>query len=67
MSSVLDDPDADFVVLVNDDQQHCLWPASIAVPDGWLVAHGPADRAGCLDYVRENWTDIRPAKPRHGS
>jgi MbtH protein len=70
MSSLLDDPDLDYVVVVNDEQQHSLWPASIAVPRGWTVAHGPAGRDDCLGYVRENWTDIRPASvraARHGS
>lgn len=64
MSSLLDDPDGDFVVLVNDEQQYSLWPAPIAVPDGWIVAHGPAARADCLAYVRENWTDMRPVSAR---
>jgi MbtH protein len=64
MSSLLDDPDLEYVVVVNDEQQHSLWPASVAVPGGWTVAHGPAARADCLDYVRENWTDIRPVSSR---
>jgi MbtH protein len=70
MSSLLDDPDLDYVVVVNDEQQHSLWPGSVGVPDGWTVAHGPASRDDCLGYVRENWTDIRPASvraARHGS
>lgn len=64
MTSLLDDPDIDYVVVVNDEQQHSLWPAPVAVPEGWTVAHGPAARADCLGYVRENWTDIRPASVR---
>ena len=64
MSSLLDDPALDYLVLVNDESQHSLWPASVAVPAGWTIAHGPAARADCLGYVRENWTDIRPASTR---
>lgn len=64
MSSLLDDPDVDFVVVVNDEQQHSLWPAPVAVPEGWTVAHGPAVKADCLGYVRENWTDMRPVSAR---
>lgn len=30
-----DDPDATFLVLVNDEGQHSLWPAFADVPDGW--------------------------------
>ena len=64
MPSLLDDPEIDFVVVVNDEDQHGLWPAAIAVPAGWTVAHGPATRDDCLAHVRENWTDIRPLSAR---
>ena len=30
------------------------------VPPGWRVVFGGADRAACLDYVEQNWPDIRP-------
>jgi uncharacterized protein YbdZ (MbtH family) len=30
------------------------------VPAGWRVVCGEADRAACLDYIEQNWTDIRP-------
>ncbi|MEU4202655.1 MbtH family NRPS accessory protein [Streptomyces sp. NPDC045470] len=55
-----DPPDATFLVLVNQEFQHSLWPAPVTVPDGWDVVHeGP--RADCLDYVDRHWTDLRPA------
>jgi MbtH protein len=59
-----DDPDGTFVVLVNDEDQHSLWLASLAVPAGWRVVHGPDGRQACLDYVEANWTDIRPRSAR---
>jgi MbtH protein len=49
-----------FLILVNEEGQHSLWPSDINVPDGWHVAHGPAGRAECIDYVNANWTDLRP-------
>ncbi|MFD8689682.1 MbtH family protein [Streptomyces sp. NPDC059651] len=49
-----------FLVLVNDEGQHSLWPEFVEVPAGWHVAHGPAGRAECLDHVTEHWTDMRP-------
>jgi MbtH protein len=55
-----DDPDAMFLVLVNDEGQHSLWPEFAAVPDGWQVAHGKDTRAACVEYVEKNWTDMRP-------
>ncbi|NGO70811.1 MbtH family NRPS accessory protein [Streptomyces boncukensis] len=61
MSNPFENPDADYSVLVNDEGQHSLWPAFAEVPDGWTVAHGPAARQECLDYVETHWTDMRPA------
>lgn len=55
-----DDPDALFLVLVNDDGQHSLWPVHLDVPAGWTVALGESDRPTALRYVTENWTDLRP-------
>ncbi len=60
MTNPFDDEDGQFFVLVNDENQHSLWPTFIEVPAGWRVVHGAADRASCLDYVEENWTDMRP-------
>jgi uncharacterized protein YbdZ (MbtH family) len=59
-----DEPDGVFSVVVNDEQQHSLWPSKIPVPAGWQVAHGADTRAGCLDYIEKNWTDLRPLSAR---
>jgi len=59
-----DDEDGTFLVLVNDEEQHSLWPSFAAVPDGWRVALGESTRAAALEYVEANWTDIRPASLR---
>ena len=61
MSNPFDDENGVFLVLVNDENQHSLWPSFAEVPAGWTVAHGPADRTACLDYVENSWTDMRPA------
>lgn len=60
MSNPFDNPDGSFLVLVNDEDQHSLWPAFAEVPAGWRTVHGAADRASCVDYVNEHWTDLRP-------
>lgn len=60
MSNPFDDVDGRFLVLVNDEGQHSLWPEFADVPAGWTVAFGVADRAACIEYVNENWTDLRP-------
>jgi uncharacterized protein YbdZ (MbtH family) len=54
-----DDERGSFLVLVNDEAQHSLWPDFADVPAGWNVIYGKADRAACLDYVERNWPDIR--------
>ncbi|MFC6082758.1 MbtH family protein [Sphaerisporangium aureirubrum] len=58
--NAFDDPDGRFLVLVNDEGQHSLWPSFVKVPAGWSVAHPEDTREACLDYVNQNWTDMRP-------
>ncbi|MFE3517803.1 MbtH family protein [Streptomyces sp. NPDC059166] len=55
-----DDEDGRFLVLVNDEGQHSLWPSFAEVPGGWTVAFEEAGRAECLEYVETHWTDLRP-------
>lgn len=52
--------DARYFVLVNEENQHSLWPAFAEVPAGWAVVHGEDSRQACLDHINENWTDMRP-------
>jgi MbtH protein len=61
MTNPFEDNDGTYLVLVNDEGQHSLWPEFVAVPAGWTVAHGPAGRQDCLDHIEQNWTDMRPA------
>ena len=62
MSNPFEDPAAEYLALINEQDQYSLWPASIDVPAGWSVAHGPADREECLAHIEANWTDMRPAR-----
>jgi uncharacterized protein YbdZ (MbtH family) len=59
-----DDEDGSFFVLVNDEEQHSLWPVFAEVPAGWQVAYGEASRSACLEYIEQNWADIRPKSLR---
>ncbi|WP_034090673.1 MbtH family protein [Streptacidiphilus albus] len=61
MANPFEDADGTYLVLVNEENQHSLWPAFAEVPAGWTVAHGPDGRQACLDHVEANWTDMRPA------
>lgn len=59
-----DDPEGEFLVLRNDEDQHSFWPSFASVPAGWEVVHGPADHASCSAYVDSAWTDITPRSAR---
>lgn len=62
-----DDDNGSFYVLVNDEEQHSLWPTFADVPAGWQVVYGGADgasRADCVAYVDDHWTDLRPKSLR---
>ncbi|AXE31720.1 MbtH family protein [Chromobacterium phragmitis] len=61
-----DDESLSFLVLVNRQDQHSLWPATLPPPAGWNVARGPDSRAACVAYLDANWTDIRPRSLRSG-
>ncbi|MFD0341416.1 MbtH family protein [Streptomyces sp. NPDC127117] len=55
-----DDPEGRFLVLVNDEGQHSLWPCFAEVPGGWTIAFDENSREACLDYIETHWTDLRP-------
>lgn len=59
-----DDDELAFCVLVNDGEQHSLWPAFKDVPAGWRVVFGADSRANCLAHIEQSWTDMRPRSLR---
>ena len=61
MTNIFDDENVTFLVLINEEEQHSLWPEPIQVPAGWTAVHGPDTRQNCLTYINTNWTDMRPA------
>ncbi|MFB7128321.1 MbtH family protein [Kitasatospora xanthocidica] len=60
MANPFEDAEASYLVLTNDEGQHSLWPAFSPVPAGWQQVFGAAGRQDCLDYVEQNWQDLRP-------
>jgi MbtH protein len=60
MTNPFENDDATYLVLINDEAQHSLWPSFIDVPRGWRIAHPQDSRQACLDYVNQHWTDMRP-------
>lgn len=59
-----DDESAQFYVLVNDEEQHSLWPEFAPIPAGWSSRIGPVSREAAVAYVEEVWPDIRPKSLR---
>ena len=60
MSNPFDDQGGAFVVLINEQGQHSLWPAASEIPVGWSIAYEQDGRQGCIEYICKNWTDVRP-------
>jgi amino acid adenylation domain-containing protein/thioester reductase-like protein len=54
----------DFVVVVNDLDQHALWPASLETPKGWRRKTGAMTRSECLSAIEASWADVTPASVR---
>lgn len=49
-----------YLALVNTEGQYSLWPAWMDVPDGWTISHEAASRSECLEYIEQQWVDMRP-------
>ena len=55
-----EDFDARYLVLINGEGQHSLWPVFADMPDGWEIIFGEDGRQECLGFIEKNWTDMRP-------
>jgi MbtH protein len=60
VTNPFEDPYSEYLVLVNDEGQHSLWPVFVEVPEGWTSVFGKAGRDECLEYIETSWTDMRP-------
>jgi MbtH protein len=60
VSNPFDDQDGAFVVLINEQGQHSLWPAATETPAGWSIACQQTGRQACIEFINNNWTDMRP-------
>jgi len=55
---------ATYDVVVNDQDQYSIWPATKSMPLGWHTKGFSGTKTQCLEYIRESWTDIRPKSIR---
>ena len=60
MTNPFEDENGVYHVLINAEGQHSLWPSFIDVPAGWTIVHESDSRAACLEFINQNWTDMRP-------
>lgn len=64
-TSCFDREDETFIVLVNHEDQHSIWPHWKPVPGGWTAIEGiKGDKKTVLEYVEKSWTDMRPKSLR---
>jgi MbtH protein len=61
---MFDDDSIIFIVVINEEEQYSIWPEFKAMPAGWQSAGKSGTKAECLAYIREVWTDMRPASLR---
>jgi len=64
MSADSDEDRTVYKVVVNDEEQYSIWPAHRTNPPGWRDAGPRGARDECLAWIREVWTDMRPASLR---
>jgi MbtH protein len=60
MSNFFEDENGEYLVVVNHEGQHSLWRPFKAIPAGWSAVGPRGNRADCLAYIEQHWTDMRP-------
>ncbi|MFI5764035.1 MULTISPECIES: MbtH family protein [unclassified Streptomyces] len=53
-----------YAVVVNDEEQHALWPQGAPLPDGWRSEGFAGTEEECVAHVDRVWPDIRPLSLR---
>ncbi len=60
MTNPFEDENGVYHVLINGEEQYSLWPSFKEVPQGWRIVKKSDTRAACLEFINQNWTDMRP-------
>jgi MbtH protein len=62
----IDDQEAPtrYKVVVNHEKQYSIWRADRETPLGWRDAGKSGNKAECLAYIKQVWTDMRPLSLR---
>jgi MbtH protein len=56
----LEEDDATYRVVVNDEEQYSIWSTERDIPLGWRDVGKTGTKAACLAHIEEVWTDMRP-------
>lgn len=56
--------DAQYIVIINHEEQYAVWPRKLAVPNGWKATKFQGTLYPCVKYINEVWTDMRPLSVR---
>lgn len=64
VSVAWDDADQRLLVLVNDEEQHSLWPSDKPIPEGWRRDGVEGTKDECMAHIDRVWTDMRPLSLR---
>lgn len=59
----MDSEDKYFVVM-NHEEQYSIWLSYKSIPAGWKKIGEEMSKKDCLNYIENNWKDIRPASLR---
>ena len=60
----IDNPNTQFIVVTNHEEQYAIWPNYKEISGGWKQVRDAATKDECLEFVQENWTDMRPKSLR---
>lgn len=64
MSTVENEDNTIYKVVVNHEEQYSIWPADKNNPLGWNDVGKVGPKSECLAHIKEVWTDMRPLSLR---
>lgn len=53
-----------YIAVVNAEEQYSMWPKDRPLPAGWNETGASGTRVEVLDWIRDNWSDMRPLSLR---
>lgn len=56
--------DKNYICLINEEEQYSLWWTWKEIPHGWKQVGPTGSKEECLEYIKNNWIDMRPKSLR---